>query len=125
VIDGSLYSLLEQEIPKVPLSAVSYYTALAEVLFSKNDRVGDAIALYQILRPLGYGVHIIDGDTHLNQLDIEAFAAPETPETRFCWDEELTACSSDLDLLELALKVRLSPGGLSERMPRSGGSDGH
>jgi hypothetical protein len=115
VIDGSLRSLLEQKTPKVPLTAVSYYTALAEVLFSKNDRVSDAVALYRILRPLGCGVRIIDGDTRLNQLDIEVFAAPETPETRSCWDEELATCSSDLDLMELAIKVRHSPGGESEK----------
>jgi hypothetical protein len=113
VIDGSLCSLLQQETPKIPLTAISYYTALAEVLFSKNDRVCDAVALYRILRSLGYGVRIIDGDTRLNQLDIEAFAAPETPETRSLWDEELAACSSDLDLMELTIKVRRSPGGES------------
>jgi hypothetical protein len=115
VIDGSIRSLIEQQTPRVPLTAVSYYSALAEVLFSKSDRITDAVALYRILRTLGYGVRIIDADTRLKQLDIDAFAAPDTPETRSLWDEELAACSSDLDLLELAIKVRHSPGGDSEK----------
>lgn len=108
MIDGSLRLLLEQETPRVPFTSVSYYTALAEVLFSKSDRVGDAIALFRILRSMGYGVRIIDADTQLTQLDIDAFGSAETPELRSFWDEELAACSSDLDLLELAIKVRLS-----------------
>ncbi|HEY0757888.1 MAG TPA: hypothetical protein VGD59_01395 [Acidisarcina sp.] len=108
MIDVSLRLLLEQEAPRVPFTSVSYYTALAEVLFSKKDRGGDAIALFRILRSMGYGVRIIDADTQLNQLDIDAFGSAETPELRSFWDEELAGCSSDLDLLELAIKVRLS-----------------
>jgi hypothetical protein len=114
IIDGSLRSLTEQQTPRVPLTAVSYYSAIAEVLFSKSDRIGDAVALYRILCSLGYGVRILDVDTRLKQLDIDAFGSPETPETRSLWDEELAACSSDLDLLELAIKVRRSAGGDSK-----------
>jgi hypothetical protein len=114
VIDGRLRSLIEQQTPKIPLTAVSYYSALAEVLFLKSDRISDAIALYRILRTLGYGVRIIDADTQLKQLDIDVFASPDTPETRSLWDEELAACLSDLDLLELAIKMRCSPGGNSK-----------
>jgi hypothetical protein len=115
IIDGSLRSLTTQPTPKIPLTAVSYYSALVEVLFLKSDRIGDAVAVFRILRSLGYGVRIIDADTGLRQLDIDAFGAPETAETRSLWDEELAACSSDLDLLELAIKVRRSPGGDSEK----------
>lgn len=115
VIDGSLRSLIEQQTPKIPLTVVSYYSALAEVLFLKSNRISDAVALYRILRTLGHGVRIIDADTRLNQLDIDAFAATYTPETQSLWDDELAACSSDLDLLELAIKVRCSPGGDSEK----------
>ena len=115
IIDGSVCSLTEQPTPRVPQTAVSYYSALAEVLFLKSERIGDAVAVFRILRSLGYGVRIIDADTRLTQLDIDAFGAPETPEIRSLWHEELAACSSDLDLLELAIKVRHSPGGDSEK----------
>jgi Restriction endonuclease len=108
VIDGSLRSLLDQETPRVSFAAVSYYTALAEVLISKSDRGKDAIALIQILRSMGYGIRIIDGDTQLNQLDLDLFGAAETSVATSLWDQELNACSSDLDLLELAIKVRYS-----------------
>jgi hypothetical protein len=81
----------------------------------KSDRISDAIALYRILGTLGYGVRIIDADTQLKQLDIDVFASPDTPETRFLWDEGLAACSSDLGLLELAIKIRCSPGGGSRK----------
>jgi hypothetical protein len=94
---------------------MSYYSTLAEVLFLKSDRISDAIALYRILSTLSYGVRIIDADTQLKQLDIDVFASPDTPEIRFLWDEELAACSSDLDLLELAIKIRCSPGGSSRK----------
>jgi len=111
VIDGSLRLLLNQETPRIPFTAVSYFTALAEVLFSKSDRADDAVALLQSLRSMGYGIRIVDGDTQLNQLDLELFGAPETSKARSLWDEELKACCSDLDLLELAIKVRHSAGG--------------
>lgn len=114
IIDGSLRSLTEQPTANVPLTAVSYYSALAEVLFLKSDGIGDAVAVFRILRSLGYGVRIIDADTQLKQLDIDAFGAPESSEIRSLWDEELAACTSDLDLLELVIKVRRSPGGDSE-----------
>jgi hypothetical protein len=115
IIDGSLRLLTEQSAPRGSLAAVSYYSALAEVLFSKSGRVGDAIAVHRILRSLGYGIRIIDGDTRLQQLDIDAFAAPATVDTLPFWKEELAACSSDFDLFELALKVRHCPGGDSEK----------
>ena len=88
IIDGSVHSLIEQSTPKVPLIAASYYSALAEVLFLKSDRIGDAVGVFRILRSLGSSVRIIDADTRLRQLDIDAFGAPETPETRSLWDEE-------------------------------------
>jgi hypothetical protein len=115
VIKGSLRSVIDQSTSKVPPTAVSYYSALTEVLFSKNDRVGDAIRLHQKLRSLGYGIRIIDEDTRLNFLDMKVFAAPEAPESLTFWEEELAACSSDLDLLEFAIKVRRSPQGDSEK----------
>jgi hypothetical protein len=115
VIEGSIRTLMEQQAPKVPLTAVSYYTALAEVLFMKRDRIGVAVEIYRKLRALGCGVRIIDADTRLKQLDIEAFAVADTPPTRCLWNEELAACSSDLDLMELAIKVRHSRGGDSEK----------
>lgn len=108
VIDGSLRMLLNQETPRIPFTAVSYYTALAEVLFSKDERIDDALGLLKILRSMGYGVRIIDGDTRLTHLDIDAFGTRGTPAARTFWEEELGACSSDLDLLELAMKVRRS-----------------
>ena len=108
VIDGSLRLILDQETPRIPFTAVSYYTALAEVLFSKNDRIGDALDLFQTIRSMGYGIRIIDRDTKLNHLDIDVFGTKQTPETRSFWEQELGACSSDLDLLELAIKVRRS-----------------
>jgi hypothetical protein len=42
------------------------------------------------------------------------FATLETTETRSFLAEELAACSSDIDLMELAIKVRRSPGGESK-----------
>ena len=115
VIKGSLRSVIDQSTSKVSPTAVSYYSALTEVLFSKPNRVGDAIRLHQKLRSLGYGIRIIDGDTRLNFLDMKVFAAPEAPESLTFWEEELAACSSDLDLLEVAIKVRRSPQGDSEK----------
>ena len=109
VIEGSLRSVLDESTSLIPPTAVSYYSALTEVLFSKEDRIGDAIRLHQKLRSLGYGIRIVDADTRLNFLDIKVFAAPETSESRSFWEEELAACSTDLDLLELAIKVRRSP----------------
>ena len=82
---------------------------------SKEDRIGDAIRLHQKLRSLGYGIRIIDGDTQLNFLDIKVFAAPETSESRSFWEDELAACSTDLDLLELAIKVRRASYGASAK----------
>ena len=113
VIDGGLRFLLNQEASRVPFTALSYLTALAEVLFSKSDRADDAVALLQILRSMGYGIRIVDGDTQLDQLDLDLFGAPETSRARSLWEEELKACSSDLALLELAIKVRRSASGAS------------
>jgi hypothetical protein len=67
------------------------------------------------LARLVFRIRIIDGDTQLQQLDIDAFAAPATVDTLLFWEEELAACSSDFDLFELALKVRHCPGGDSEK----------
>lgn len=106
VVNDSLRSLLDREAPRIPVTTVSYYTALAEILISRQDRVGDAIALIKILRLMGYGVRIIDEDTQLVQLDIDLFGAAETGPTEKLWEQELEACSTDLDLLELVIKVR-------------------
>lgn len=108
VINDSLRSLLDQEVPRISFTTVSYYTTLAEVLIAKPNRDGDAIALIKVLRSIGYGIRIIDGDTRLVQLDVDLFGAPNASSTKDLWDEELEACSTDLDLLELAIKVRCS-----------------
>ena len=114
VIDGSLRSLFSQEVPTIPFAAVSYYIALAEVLFSRDDRLDDAVTLMRVLRSMNYGTRIIDADTNLDQLDLDAFGTPAAANMRTFWEEELIACSSDLDLLELVIKVRHSLNRASE-----------
>ena len=68
-----------------------------------------ALALNQMLRSANYGVRIVDADTKLKNLDFDSYAAPATTETQSFWEEDLAASTSDLDLLELAIKVRHTP----------------
>ncbi len=109
VINASLRPLDEEPAPHVPPTGLSYYSALAEVFFTETGRIDQALALNQMLRSANYGVRIVDADTKLKNLDFDSYAAPATTETQSFWEEDLAAATSDLDLLELAIKVRHTP----------------
>lgn len=113
IINRSIRAVLDLATPRVPVSEFSYYSALTEVLFSKTERIQDAFALYRVLQRSSSGVRIRDRETGLNQLDLVLFAAPETEETRELWDEAYRGCTTDRDLLDLALMVRRSRRGNS------------
>ena len=80
------------------------------MFFTKSDRIAQALAIKRMLSSTNYGVRIIDADTKLKNLDFDSYAAPRTAETQSFWEEDLSACTSDMDLLELAIRVRHTPG---------------
>jgi hypothetical protein len=108
IINDTIRWISEQQTPKVPYTAFTFYSALTEALFSRPERVGDAVLLYQALRASAGSVRIVDSDTGLTRMDLVLFDAPETDQTRVLWAEEYWACTTDADLLELAIMVRQS-----------------
>jgi hypothetical protein len=98
---------------RIPLTAFSYYSALAEVLFSRGQQLDDAVALYRALRQSVSGIRITDPGTGLSHLDVVLFNAPNTDQTRSLWSEVYWGCTTDSALLELVILVRRSERGAS------------
>lgn len=118
IIDNTIRWISEQQTPKAPYTAFTFYSALAEALFSRSERVGDAALLYRALRASTGSVRIVDANTGLTRLDIVLFDAPETGQTRTLWEEAYWACATDACLLELAIMVRQSQRGASAQWLR-------
>ena len=90
----------------IPPQANSFYVALDEVLLQDVSWHGTAVALYRALKRSPSGVRVVETGTQLDHLEHVLFNIPVSPEVLVLWNERYNVCSTDRDLLELALLLR-------------------
>jgi transcriptional regulator with XRE-family HTH domain len=90
----------------VPPQASSFYVGLTEVLLRHVDWQRIAVALYRAVKRSQTGVRLIETGTQLDHLDHVLFDSPASSELLELWNERYELCTTDKDLLDLALLVR-------------------
>jgi hypothetical protein len=93
-------------MPVVPPHASSFYIALTEVLIQHNDWRRTAVALYKALKRSQKSVRWVESGTELDHLDHVLFDSPASSEMCEVWNERYQLCTTDKDLLDLALLLR-------------------
>jgi hypothetical protein len=90
----------------VPPQASSFYVGLTEVLLRHVDWHRTAVALYRAVKRSQRGVRLIETGSQLDHLDHVLFDSPASSELHELWNERYQLCTTDHDLMDLALLVR-------------------
>lgn len=89
--------------------AGSFYQALCEALFETPHCHEDACNLYRALKREGRFTHIVVPHMSFLYLDLVVARSSRTAEIEKLWLEKYNSCTSDKDLLELAIQLRFTP----------------
>jgi hypothetical protein len=90
----------------IPPQAISFYLGLTEVLFQHVDWHRTAVALYRAVKLSDTSVRFIETGTQLDHLDHVLFNSPASSELLDIWNERYHLCTTNKDLLDLALLLR-------------------
>jgi hypothetical protein len=84
--------------------ASSFYAALCLILLEK--RITEGIQLYWDLQETRTRVRLVDGETRVELLDFAFFRADSGNESTRAWERKLESCSTDQELMTIALIVQ-------------------
>ncbi|MBN1875695.1 MAG: NACHT domain-containing protein [Anaerolineae bacterium] len=85
----------------------SFYEALCQVLLYKGDEKG--VDLYWRLQE-SHGIRVVDKKTKIWSLDYALFKSPHTEQIEQAWQQRLESCTSDRELLEVAILAQWGNG---------------
>lgn len=94
--------------PTIPPQASSFYVGLTEILLQHTAWHRSAVALYRALKGSQRNVRLIETGTQLDHLDHALFDSPVSAGLRDLWNERYELCTTDKDLLDIALLLRSS-----------------
>jgi hypothetical protein len=88
--------------------ARSFYTALCRVLLRQDPDTGKR--LYQRLNEIEGGITVRDALSKIRVLDYALFEAPATDSVRRAWTDRLEGCTTDQELMHVAIVAQRGNG---------------